>query len=502
MVTMRWTLKSGHEDADADAAPEVEADEVPASERFEHARGAFEDLMAQDFPDFDRDRYAAEKAEAEGIDTATVSSRIWSEARSIPGRLDLTGDGKLGLDDAQVAAHLAAEHVGRTVAAVRSVKAEDVGRAASAAGSAVAGVGRKAAGVDIRGAMGRAGERVKDTAHHIDRETLRSSGHTLLKIGKTGTGVQGIQDRREATQTKLICEEYAAAAEALTDENRARLNDRIEEFGAFRLTALHDTLGRFLTILEALKQHNRTKEYELLAGVGIDTRTLDAMGQLNMSVARTLGTTATAGVLGAAAVLGTPAVVFGTVGALATASTGTAISSLSGVAATNAILAWLGGGSLAAGGGGMAAGTVVLGAITAGATAGVTVLAAGILVSTHYASKLTEAKTFEKDTALAVASLENAWAIMDGIDRRVDELFAVTEELESRLVPELDRLEALVPVFDPTHKDHAAVFNACGLLVKTMVELAQTPLLDEDGGLSDESLTITTRVRKVLNTEV
>lgn len=43
-----------------------------------------------------------------------------------------------------------------------------------------------------------------------------------------------------------------------------------------------------------------------------------------------------------------------------TASTGTAISSLSGVAATNAATAWLGGGALAAGGGGMAAGTVVL----------------------------------------------------------------------------------------------------------------------------------------------
>lgn len=47
------------------------------------------------------------------------------------------------------------------------------------------------------------------------------------------------------------------------------------------------------------------------------------------------------------------------------ASTGTAIASLSGVAAHNSILAWFGGGALAAGGGGMAAGTVALGAIVA-----------------------------------------------------------------------------------------------------------------------------------------
>lgn len=42
------------------------------------------------------------------------------------------------------------------------------------------------------------------------------------------------------------------------------------------------------------------------------------------------------------------------------ASTGTAISALSGAAATNAALAWLGGGALAAGGGGMAAGDALL----------------------------------------------------------------------------------------------------------------------------------------------
>ncbi|MFH0270572.1 hypothetical protein [Vibrio jasicida] len=54
------------------------------------------------------------------------------------------------------------------------------------------------------------------------------------------------------------------------------------------------------------------------------------------------------------------------VGSLATASTGTAISGLSGAAATNATLAWLGGGSLASGGFGMAGGTMVLGGLVAG----------------------------------------------------------------------------------------------------------------------------------------
>ncbi|WP_312756072.1 hypothetical protein [Rummeliibacillus suwonensis] len=53
------------------------------------------------------------------------------------------------------------------------------------------------------------------------------------------------------------------------------------------------------------------------------------------------------------------------VSTLGTASTGTAIGTISGVAATNATLAWFGGGAIAAGGAGMAGGAAVLGGLVA-----------------------------------------------------------------------------------------------------------------------------------------
>lgn len=55
-----------------------------------------------------------------------------------------------------------------------------------------------------------------------------------------------------------------------------------------------------------------------------------------------------------------PGVAMGIATAFGVASTGTAVSALSGAAAANAALAWLGGGALAAGGGGMAAGEAFL----------------------------------------------------------------------------------------------------------------------------------------------
>lgn len=93
------------------------------------------------------------------------------------------------------------------------------------------------------------------------------------------------------------------------------------------------------------------------------------------------GGAAGVGVGVAVAALG-PTAAMGIATTFGVASTGTAISALSGAAATNAALAWLGGGAIAAGGGGMVAGEALL--ALAGpigwAIAGVGLLASGIAI--------------------------------------------------------------------------------------------------------------------------
>jgi len=66
---------------------------------------------------------------------------------------------------------------------------------------------------------------------------------------------------------------------------------------------------------------------------------------------------------GAAVGLSSATVAWTLVSSFGSATTGAAISGLSGAASFNATMAWFGGGALAAGGGGMAIGTVVLGGI-------------------------------------------------------------------------------------------------------------------------------------------
>lgn len=324
----------------------------------------------------------------------------------------------------------------------------------------------------------------------------------ITKIGKVVSGVQAYQNRESSLSLKQACEKYYDGAQKVTETARENLNKTINTFGKYRLETLHETTGRFLGVLKDMNKENRIKEYEILDHIGINTESIKKMERLDMEASKALKSTATVGALGAAAAMGTPALVTSAVGALATASTGTAISSLSGVATTNATLAWLGGGSLASGGGGMAAGATVLSGITMGATAGIGLVAAGLIASTYYSKKLTETKEYQKTVENHVADMEKVWTVLDGIKTRTDELSDVTKKLGIRLKSELDYLEPLAVDFTIDNLYYNMVFQRVGLLAKSMSELAQTPLLDDTGNTSNISAQIIQDTKKILNTKI
>ena len=111
-----------------------------------------------------------------------------------------------------------------------------------------------------------------------------------------------------------------------------------------------------------------------------------------------------------------------------TASTGTAISTLSGAAATNAALAWLGGGTLAAGGGGTAAGSALLamagpiGWTIAGAT-----LLSSILLFAKKRTKLNKQKNEE------IESVKTNTEVVKELDGKIGEIINETKGVMSGL---------------------------------------------------------------------
>ena len=483
---------NGDENTRDDRPTDDKGLEADPTQRYKAAKARYEHLLHDDFPGFDPEEVLNQihNEESNSADAdSDETSKPWISW--LNDAMDLNHDGSLGIED-----------VAQIPDALVQASTWGIKTVGDAASRVVDLAKSTAASFDASEAKAAVDDKLHEATESLKQVDIHGIAAGALHIGQTATGVQGLHDRHEAKEVMDICHDYYDAAQAITEERRQQLNFAITDFGDYRIRSLHATLGRFLQYLDELQQRNALKEYEILAGASIDTQTLEEMKSLNMAASEVLKTTVSTGVLGVAAAFGAPALVQGTVTALAAASTGTAISELSGAAATNATLAWLGGGSLAAGGGGVAAGTVVLAAITVSATTAVALLSAGTFVSAHFSKKLSEAKEYEKNVGITVANLEKAWTIMDGVSRRVSELREVTEELRWRTASQLDELERLIPEFDFNDQRCVSVFNSCGRCVKTMAELSQTPLFDQDGNLSDESLTITSRVRKVLNTEV
>ena len=123
----------------------------------------------------------------------------------------------------------------------------------------------------------------------------------------------------------------------------------LKELGNLKIEVWGNEVNEFVTEFEKIKNIELTGEplAENIALEGFTAENIESIKQVSINAKEiALGGT---GALGAGAMTGWA--VYGGVMQLGAASTGTLISSLSGAAATNATLAWLGGGSLAAGGG-------------------------------------------------------------------------------------------------------------------------------------------------------
>ncbi len=148
-----------------------------------------------------------------------------------------------------------------------------------------------------------------------------------------------------------------------------------------------------------------------------------------------------ASVAGAGVLAGAGAAAFAPTAAMAiattfgTASTGTAISALSGAAATNAALAWLGGGALAAGGGGMAAGNALL------ALAGPVGWAIGGIGLTGGALMLRgkNAEIAQKANQEAI-KIKSQTAALKAASQEIDKLLSLTQQHASGVQKILNRL--------------------------------------------------------------
>lgn len=310
---------------------------------------------------------------------------------------------------------------------------------------------------------------------------------------KKGFDAKADYDEAEAVNTEA--EEIYDNAQAELEKARKKAEKAIEELGTTKFSIYEQTLLPFVDAFSKIKNidfdDSGLLEKNKLTTVNADDMKTVAVSAIAMKDIVGGGITAlgTGGLAGLAT--------YGGVGLVGTASTGTAIGSLGGVAATNATLAWLGGGSLAAGGMGMAGGMAVLGGIVAGPVLAV----GGMMVASKAEAAKEDAYSNLYEAELAAEEMNSGTVVTRGISRRFREINKVLVELNQRFAPMLQSLQDLVESNTDYNSYSAAdkkgVFLTASI-AKTLKNVMEAPLLDEDGLVTSESRAVLTSARKAL----
>ena len=247
-------------------------------------------------------------------------------------------------------------------------------------------------------------------------------GGAILLAGvgvKKGYDATELNDKAERIVNRAKSDHYDANERL--ELKQEETNTRLETLGEFKIKIFTTDIHY---LVEAIKRCKDSANSEYLSK---KIFTEQELNELNNSVNNSLEIQkglASGAAAGALTGLGA----YGAVGALASASTGTAIAGLSGAAATNATLAWLGGGSLAAGGGGMALGTMVLGGLVAGPLLAV----GGFVMNSAAEENLTQAREYEEDVDIKIEEMNKTKSILKSIRGRASEVEDAILEISNR----------------------------------------------------------------------
>jgi hypothetical protein len=298
-------------------------------------------------------------------------------------------------------------------------------------------------------------------------------------VAGISAGTKGAVDNvRARSVRKAATQRYD---EAVAECQEARLNAELValQYGDFQMRAHQGTVGRFADWLERNEHLVKRLNFKRVDGVWIRVPDIPkykaAVGNVTAGLSGVVSAVGTGVSAQAGALWG--------VSTFASASTGTAISSLSGAAAQNAMLAWLGGGSLASGGGGVAVGTAVLSLVTVVPM----LLIGGMTLGVIGAGKKTKAREYAAIVEVEIGRIQVAQALLLSTERRIGELRQVLTRLVERATAAIDELEVLD--FDP--KLHAREFLRALQLVTAVKEVLNTPILDpESGELTEASVEV------------
>ena len=316
--------------------------------------------------------------------------------------------------------------------------------------------------------------------------------------GSVGVGksIKAGVDANAAKKINKNANELVEDATNTLNSQRLACGRSLSQLGEEKLFVLNSTVTGFLDTFTKIKNvdFKESEGLEELSKLHIDESEFQEMRSMVNFAGSIAGGAALGTTSGALVAFGA----YGAAQALACASTGTAIASLSGAAATNATLAFFGGGSLAAGGLGMAGGTAVLGGLVAGPA----LMVVGLVAGKAAKKNLEQAYTNQAE-ALQIAEQLNTASLQCESIRRTYMFYNLLARLDAYFLPMLYKMEDIVKTegtdYRAYSKESKKVIASCVSTAVTIKTILDTPLLTDDGLLTEESVKTIETVDSFMN---
>ena len=297
--------------------------------------------------------------------------------------------------------------------------------------------------------------------------------------------IKAVADNTKASQINNQANTSIELAKNNLEYQRSAVSTALDKLGSEKLDVLNHDVMNFVSLFEQIKNidFQSSVGLEELKNLHIDENTFNELKELSNFALEIAGGAAAGAVGGALTALGA----YGAAMTFASASTGTAIASLSGAAATNATLAFFGGGSLAAGGLGMAGGMAVLGGLVAGPA----LMVMGMITGAKSQEKLENALSNKAQADEIVESLGAASVQCIAVRRRTYMFYNLLAHLDSYFLPQIWKMEDIIKNEGTDYREYkpeskkaiaAAASTAC-----TIKSVLDTPILTVEGELTEAS---------------
>ena len=315
----------------------------------------------------------------------------------------------------------------------------------------------------------------------------------LAGAGKT---VKAVVDNTNANKINTAANEGVDNARKRLEQQRGAVAQSLEKLGEEKLQILAGTVTSFVSAFEKIKNIDFTSSVGLeeLEKLHIDQKDFEELKELGNFAIQVAGGVTAGAAGGALTAIGA----YGAAQTFAAASTGTAIASLSGAAATNATLAFFGGGSLAAGGLGMAGGMMVLGGLVAGPA----LLVMGLITGAKSQEKLDQALINKAQAEEIMEALHVASDQCSAIRRRAYLFYSLLAHLHTYLLPLVWQMEDIIAKEGTDYRTYSPeskkVIMAAASNAGSVKAVLDVPILTDDGSLTEQSGEIVDKIGKLL----